>query len=403
MSKVYLAACYRTPVGKFLGSLKDVKPADLAAQLIDKALEKDGVSEKIIDEVILGNVLSGGHGQNIARQAVLKSKLGEGVPAYALNMVCGSGLKAIIDGYIKIKSGFSDVILAGGVEVMSQAGYVLPASLRSGAKMGDLDAKDIIVKDGLTDALEGYHMGITAENLAKQYDVTRKAQDDFAFNSQVKARAAKAASKFKDEIIPIDIQVKKDIQSFDHDEYINETTTPEKLAGLKPAFVKDGTVTAGNASGINDGAAIVVLASEEAVKKHKLTPLVEVIGFGEAGVDPSIMGIGPVKAIEAALTQTGLSIQDMDVIELNEAFAAQSLSVVKQLAKDLNVTEEHILNKANPNGGAIALGHPLGASGARIAVTLIHEMKREKHTYGLASLCVGGGMGVAMVVKNINM
>jgi acetyl-CoA C-acetyltransferase len=401
MSKVFIVAAKRTAVGKFLGSLTSVSPADMAAEVIKNIISETKINPANIDEVIVGNVLHAGHKQGIGRQASVKAGIPVEVPAYSINMICGSGMKAVIDGISHIKAGEAELIMAGGTESMSQAGFVLPGSIRNGQKMMDFNAVDHMVCDGLTDAFEGYHMGITAENIATKYSITRKDQDDFAYNSQVKAATAIDEGRFKNEIVPISVKVGREMVSFDTDEFVNRSSTPEKLANLKPAFKKDGTVTAGNASGLNDGASFVLLASEEAVAKYHLTPLVEIVATGQGGVEPSIMGMGPVPAIAKALVRAGMNLKDMDILELNEAFAAQSLGVMRQLSTDHGVSEDWIKQHANVNGGAIALGHPIGASGNRITVSLIHEMLKSNKQFGLASLCIGGGMGTAIILKKV--
>lgn len=399
MSKVYVVSAKRTAIGSFLGSLKTVHPAQLGAELIKNILEETKLNGEVINEVIVGNVLSAGLGQGIGRQVAIYANLPETVVGYSLNMVCGSGMKAVMDGYIKIKSGFADLILAGGVESMSNAPFLIPASSRSGYKMGDMDVKDSMIYDALTDVFNQYHMGITAENVAEKYNITREEQDEFAFNSQKKAIDAIDSGKFIDEIVPIEVKLRKETIVFAQDEYPNRTTNLEKMANLRPAFKKDGTVTAGNASGINDGASMMLLASEEAVQKYNLTPLVEIVGIGQGGVDPSVMGLGPVVAIDDALNNANLEFKDLELLELNEAFASQSLGVIRELCMAYNETKDSILARTNVNGGAIALGHPVGASGNRIIVTLIHEMRKRKVRYGLASLCIGGGMGTAIITK----
>ena len=401
MSKVYIVAAKRTALGKFLGSLTPVTAADLAAGVIKNIIEETKIDASKLDEVVVGNILMAGQGQGVARQASIKAGVPQEVPAYGINMICGSGMKTINLAYSNIKSGEANMIIAGGTENMSAAGFVMPGSVRGGHKMMDLKAVDHMVFDGLTDAFEGYHMGITAENIAAKYNLTREEQDAFAFASQQKAMAAQDAGHFKNEIVPVEIKSRKETITFDADEFINRRTSEEKLGGLRPAFKKDGTVTAGNASGINDGAAFVLVASEEAVKEHNLTPLAEIVATGQGGVDPAIMGMGPVPAIADALKKADMKLTDMDVLELNEAFAAQSLGVVKQLSEDHGVAPEFFQERCNVNGGAIALGHPIGASGTRITVSLIHEMKRTNKQFGLASLCIGGGMGTALILKNI--
>lgn len=399
MSRVYIVDARRSPIGKFLGSLSTVSPVDLAAQVIRPVLEDNGVDGAWIDEVILGNVLSAGHGQNIARQASLKAKIPEKVPAYTVSMVCGSGMKAVMSGYTSIKAGISDLLVVGGVEVMSQAPFIVSHKLRTGKKMGHMELEDTMLKDGLTDAMYGYHMGITAENVAEKYAISRQAQDEFALKSQEKAIQAIESGRFADEIVPITYQDrKKNTITVNKDEHPNYNTSLEKLSKLKPAFKADGTVTAGNASGINDGAAILLLASEKAVSKHGLKPLAEIVEIGQGGLDPQIMGLGPVAAIDNLLAKSEVELRDFGLIELNEAFAAQAIGVIQLLREKYDLPadwEERI----NVNGGAIALGHPIGASGTRIIVTLLHEMKKRKVTHGLASLCIGGGMGTAVSVQ----
>ena len=400
MSKVFIVAAKRTAVGKFGGTIAGVSAAELCAVVIRNILEETKIDPAKIDEVIVGNILSAGHKQGIARQAAIKGGIPQEVPAYGINMICGSGMKSILNAYVNIKSGEANLILAGGTESMSGAAYSVPASIRNGVKMGDLKLVDTMISDGLTDAFSETHMGITAENIAEKFGITREAQDAFSYRSQQNAIKAIDGGKFKNEIVPVQIVTKKETITFDTDEFVNRTSTPEKLANLRPAFKKDGTVTAGNASGINDGASFVLIASEEAVKEYGLTPMVEIVAVGQGGVDPSIMGMGPVPAIGNALKKANMKLSEMEVLELNEAFAAQSLGVIGQLCKDHGVTREWIDEVCNLNGGAIALGHPIGASGNRITVSLIHEMKRSGKQYGLASLCIGGGMGTAVILKN---
>ena len=402
MKKVYIVAAKRTAVGKFLGTLAPLSPAELAVPVIKNILEETAINPAELDEVIVGNILMAGQKQGVARQAAVKAGIPHTVPAYAVNMICGSGMKSIINACQSIGAGEAHLILAGGTENMSNSGYVVPGStMRNGQKMGDFKVIDHMVCDGLTDAFADYHMGITAENVAEKYNISREAQDIFSYASQQKAIAAIDAGKFKNEIVPVVIPSKKETIVFDTDEYPNRSTNPEKLAALKPAFKKDGTVTAGNASGLNDGASFVLLASEEAVAKYHLTPLVEIIATGQGGVDPAIMGMGPVPAIAAALQKAQLKLSDMQLLELNEAFAAQSLGVMHRLCADHGVSDEWLREVTNVNGGAIALGHPIGASGNRIVVTLVHEMRRRGVSLGLASLCIGGGMGTAVVLKGI--
>ncbi|MGQ1910906.1 acetyl-CoA C-acetyltransferase [Marinifilum sp. RC60d5] len=401
MSKVYIVAAKRTAIGKFLGALTPVKPADLASTVIKNIVEETGIDTSKLDEVVVGNILSAGQGQGIARQASINAGIPQEVPAYGINMICGSGMKSINLAYTNIKAGEANMILAGGTENMSNAGFVMPGAVRTGHRMMELKSVDHMVYDGLTDAFGKYHMGITAENIADKYNLTREEQDAFAFASQQKAMAAQDKGHFENEIVPVEIKTRKETITFDADEFINRRTSEEKLSGLRPAFKKDGTVTAGNASGINDGAAFVLLASEEAVKEHNLTPLAEIVATGQGGVDPAIMGMGPVPAVANVLKKADMKLEQMEVLELNEAFASQSLGVVKQLCEEHAVNPDFFKEKCNVNGGAIALGHPIGASGARITVSLLHEMKRSGNEYGLASLCIGGGMGTAIILKNV--
>ncbi len=399
MKKVYIIAAKRTAIGKFLGTLANVSAVELAKTVMQDILKQTGVDPSLIDEVIVGNVLSAGQGQGVARQASIAAGIPNEVPAYGVNMICGSGMKTIMTAYNSIQAGEANLIMAGGTESMSGAGFVLPGSVRMGHKMGNINTIDHMVWDGLTDAFSGLHMGLTAENVAEKYNITREEQDAFAFKSQQKTIASIDVGKFKDEIVPVMIKTRKETIAFDTDEFPNRTTSLEKLAALRPAFKKDGTVTAGNASGINDGASFTLIASEEMVEKLGITPLAEIVAVAQAGVDPSIMGMGPVPAIANVLLKASIHLKDIDVIELNEAFAAQSLGVVKQLEADHGVSEAWIHEHSNLNGGALALGHPIGASGNRIVVSLIYEMIRAKKNIGLAALCIGGGMGTAMIIK----
>lgn len=401
MKNVYIIAAKRTAIGKFLGGLSSMSAAMMGAEVIKSVVAESCVKAEVIDEVIVGNVLMAGNKQGIARQAAINGGIPQEVPAYGINMICGSGMKSVMLGYANILAGLSNVVLAGGTESMSNAGYVLPGSVRNGVKMGDFQAIDHMICDGLTDGFTGVHMGITAENIAAKYGITREEQDKFSYTSQQRAIAAIDGGRFKDEIVPMNIVSRKETVIFDTDEFPNRGSNPDKLANLKPAFKKDGTVTAGNASGINDGASFVMLASEEAVKEYGLKPLARIIGVGQGGVDPQTMGMGPVPAIANALKNADLKLTDIDIIELNEAFAAQSLGVISELCKQHGVTREWIDEHTNLNGGAIALGHPIGASGNRITVSLVHELKRSGKRYGLASLCIGGGMGTAVVIEKI--
>ncbi|MDR1415340.1 MAG: acetyl-CoA C-acetyltransferase [Odoribacteraceae bacterium] len=399
MNNVYVIAAKRTAIGKFLGALATVSAADLAAAVIKDILATTGVPPAEVDEVIVGNVLHAGLRQGVARQAAIKAGLPHEVPAHGINMICGSGMKSVIAATNAIRAGEAHLVLAGGTESMSGAGFVLPATVRGGVKMGDIAALDHVVCDGLTDAFSGAHMGITAENVAERYCISRGDQDEFAFQSQRRAIEAIDAGWFKDEITPVIVRGRSGETVVDTDEFPNRASTPEKLASLKPAFKQGGTVTAGNASGINDGASFLLLASAEAVKRLHLTPMAEVAATGQGGVDPALMGMGPVPAIADALGKVGLGLRKVDLIELNEAFAAQSVAVIRQLAADHGVTEGWIRCRANVNGGAIALGHPIGASGNRITVTLLHEMLRRGDSLGLAALCIGGGMGCALLLR----
>lgn len=391
MSKeVVIVAANRTAIGSFGGSLKDVSSVDLGVSVIKSVLEKTKIKPEQVDEVIIGSTLQAGHGQNVARQIAVKAGIPEEKTAFTINHVCGSGLKAIELGYHSILLGESEIVVAGGTENMSQAAYVLPQA-RFGAKMGNTQIIDTMVNDGLTDAFENYHMGITAENIVEQYEFTREEQDEFAADSQRKAQVALANNRFKEEIVDIELKDRKgNVTLFNVDEYPRETTV-EKLAKLRPAFKKDGSVTAGNASGINDGAAMVILTTKEKAQELGLEVLATIKASATAGVDHKIMGTGPIPATRKALEKANLTVDDLDLIEANEAFASQSLAVVRNLK--LNP------EKVNVNGGAIALGHPIGASGARVLVTLIHEMKKRESHYGLATLCIGGGQGIAMIVE----
>ncbi|MGY3725861.1 MULTISPECIES: acetyl-CoA C-acetyltransferase [Cobetia] len=391
MQDVVIVAARRTAVGAFGGSLAGISAADLGAHVIKDILASTGVSGDQVDEVLLGQVLTAGCGQNPARQTVIKAGLPEGVPAMTINKVCGSGLKALHLATQAIRCGDAQLILAGGQENMSLSPHVLPNS-RNGKRMGDWKAIDTMVHDGLWDAFNDIHMGITAENLAEKYEITREAQDAFAAASQQKACEAIEAGRFKSQIVPVEIpQRKGDPVVFDTDENPRAGTTAEKLAGMRPAFKKDGTVTAGNASALNDGAAVVMLCSADKARELGLTPLATIKAYSNAGVDPKIMGIGPAPATRLCLKKAGWSLEDLDLVEANEAFAAQALSVNKELGWDAD--------KVNVNGGAIALGHPIGASGCRVLVTLVHEMIARDAKKGLATLCIGGGQGVALAIE----
>jgi acetyl-CoA C-acetyltransferase len=390
MERVVIVAAKRTAVGKFGGAFNSVSAVDLGATVIRSLLETTGVTGEQVDEVILGQVLTAGVGQNPARQSVIKAGLPKEVPAMTINMVCGSSLKAIMLGAQAIKSGDAEIVIAGGQESMSTSPHVLNGS-RNGLRMGDGKLIDSMIVDGLWDVYNDYHMGVTAENVAKKYDISRQAQDEFACASQNKAEAAQKAGKFTDEIVPYTIKSKKGDTVVDADEYPRHGTTIEMLAGLRPAFDKDGSVTAGNASGINDGAAMVMLMSASKAKSLGLKPLATIKSYASTGIDPSIMGIGPISASKRCLEIAGWEIGDLDLLEINEAFAAQAIAVNKDMNWDTA--------KVNVNGGAIAIGHPIGASGARVLVSLLHEMQRRDAKKGLTSLCIGGGMGVALAVE----
>ncbi len=391
MREVVIASACRTPIGKFGGTLKDVSARALGAIAAKEAIQRAGITPDQIDETVFGCVLQGGLGQNVARQVALDAGIPNEVPAFTLNKVCGSGLRTISLAAQIIKAGDADIILAGGTENMSAAGYALPTG-RWGARMNNNKIVDMMVNDGLTDAFNNYHMGITAENVAAQYDVSREDQDKFAVASQVKAVEAIKAGRFKEEIVPVVISTKKGDKVFDTDEYPREGATVEGIAGMKPAFLRDGgTVTAANASGINDAAAAVIVMSKEKAEELGIEYLCTIKGYASKGVDPKIMGVGPIGSCERALEKAGWTVDDLDLIEANEAFAAQSLAV----GRTLGFPEE----KLNVNGGAIALGHPIGASGCRIFVTLIHEMIKRDAKKGLATLCIGGGQGTTLLVE----
>ena len=392
MGEIVIASACRTAIGTFGGTLKDVPAAELGAIVVKEAVKRAGIKPEMVDEVIFGNVLQAGLGQNIARQVTLKAGLPIETTAMTINIVCGSGLKSVALAANQILAGESEIVVCGGTENMSAAPYAIP-SARWGARMNNSKMIDVMVNDGLWDAFNQYHMGITAENVAEKYGITREMQDEFAVASQSKAEAAIKAGKFKDEIVPVVIHGKKGDTVFDTDEHPKFGTTLEKVAKLKPAFKRDGgTVTAANASGINDSAAALVVMSKEKADELGIKPLATIVSYATGGVDPSIMGVGPVPAVTKAMSRANMTVDDFDLIEANEAFAAQSLAVAQDLKFDMS--------KVNVNGGAIALGHPIGASGARILVTLLYEMqKREDAHTGLATLCIGGGQGQALIVK----
>ena len=388
---VVIASAARTPVGSFNGSLSSLPAHELGKIAIKAAIERAGIEAGDVDEVIMGQILTAGAGQNPARQASINAGIPIDAPAWGMNQLCGSGLRAVALAAQQIQLGSSGIVIAGGQESMSQAPHC--QNLRNGQKMGDMQLIDTMIKDGLWDAFNGYHMGTTAENVARQYQITREEQDNFAVASQNKAEAARKAGKFKDEITPVTISSRKGDIIVSEDEYIRDGATLESMQKLRPAFSKDGTVTAGNASGINDGAAVAVMMSAAEAEKRGLTPLARIVSWAHAGVDPSIMGTGPIPASRKALEKAGWTVDDLDLIEANEAFAAQACAVNKGLGWDTS--------KVNVNGGAIAIGHPVGASGARVLNTLLFEMQRRNAKKGLATLCIGGGMGVAMCVERV--
>jgi len=390
MEDIFIVGAARTPIGKFAGTLAKTPASELGALVIRNVLERAGVPSEQVSEVIMGQVLTAGVGQNPARQAAMKAGIPYMVPAMTINKVCGSGLQAAMLGAQAIANGDSDIVVAGGQESMSLSPHALNGS-RDGFRMGDAKLVDTMIVDGLWDVFNQYHMGVTAENVAKEYAVTRDEQDEFAAKSQNKAEAAQKAGRFADEIVTVEIPSRKGPVVFKDDEYPRHGTTADSLKALKPAFDKAGTVTAGNASGINDGAAAVVLASAKKVKELGLRPLARIKAFASAGVDPKYMGMGPVPASKRCLARAGWEAKDLDLMEINEAFAAQAIAVNRQMGWDTS--------KVNVNGGAIALGHPIGASGARVLVTLLHEMQKRDAKKGLASLCIGGGMGVALAVE----
>jgi len=390
MKDVVIVSAVRTAIGSFGGMFVNTNAVDLGVTAVQGAIQKAGIEAELIDQVILGNVLAAGHGQNIARQIQLKSGIPQESTAYTISKVCGSGLKAVTIGVQAIQTGESDVIIVGGTESMSTAAYTSEGN-RWGNKFGHSQMTDTILSDGLTDAFDDIHMGITAENLAEKFSISREDQDNYALQSQQRTNAAVESSRFDDEIIAHVLKTRKGEVICNKDEFPRANTTPEGLAKLRPAFKKDGTVTAGNASGINDGAAALVLMSAEKAQQLGLKPLAKILAHASAGVDPNIMGYGPVPAVQKALIKADLQIQDLDLVEANEAFASQALSVIRALKLDPQ--------KTNINGGAISLGHPIGASGARILVTLLHELDKQNGRYGLATLCIGGGQGTALIVE----
>ena len=391
MKSVYITHAYRTPIGNLMGGLSGLSAVDLGVIVTKHILEQSKIDPAMISEIIMGQVLTGGSGQNPARQTLINSGILFTVPAFTVGKVCGSGLKAIALAYESIIAGNSEVVIAGGQESMSKAMHA--SYIRAGIKAGDMKMVDMMMYDGLTDVFSGQAMGITAENVAKQFGVTREQQDLFSVESHKKAAVAQSSGRFDDEIIPVKIVSRKEEIIISKDEFIKPQTSMETLAKLRPAFLENGTVTAGNSSGINDGSAALMLASEEAVKKYNLTPIARIVSYARIGVDPSIMGTGPVPATRMAAEKSGWKLDDVDLFEINEAFASQSAYAVRELGIDPI--------KVNVNGGAVALGHPIGASGARIAVTLLHEMQKRKVQKGIASLCIGGGMGISMGFENV--
>ena len=390
MSRVAIVSAKRTAIGSFGGSLKDIPAATLGAEVVKKSLEEINLSPTLVDEVIFGNVLGAGLGQNIARQIAIFAGIPQEKSAFVVNKVCGSGLKSVVLGAQSILLGDNDIVVCGGVENMSAAPYYTK-NARFGAKLGNFELEDSIIHDGLTDAFENYHMGITAENIAEQFSISRKQQDEFAALSQQKASTAIEKGKFSNEIVPITIKTRKEEKVFDTDEFVRPSTNLESLAKLRPAFKKDGTVTAGNASGINDGAACVILMSEKRANELGINILGFIDGYATAGLDNKVMGLGPIPATRKVLDKLNLTTDDIDLFELNEAFAAQSIAVLNELNLDTS--------KVNINGGAIALGHPIGASGCRILVSLVHELINENKNRGLCSLCIGGGQGISVVIS----
>ncbi|MDD3460143.1 MAG: acetyl-CoA C-acetyltransferase [Mesotoga sp.] len=399
MKKVFIVGAKRTAIGTFGGALKDVPAVELGVTASRAAIEQSEVDPKNIEETIMGCILTANQGMGPGRQVSIGAGVPIESPGYLVNMLCGSGMKSTMIGAQDILTGEADLVLTGGMENMSIAPYMLDKA-RFGYRMGSGSITDHMIRDGLTDVFNDYHMGVTAENLAAKYSISRQEQDEFALESQKRAKEAISAGKFKDEIIPVVIKHRKGDILFDTDEHPRDTSM-EILAKLRPAFKKDGSVTAGNSSGINDGASATVLASEEAVTKYGLKPIAEIVSFAQAGVDPAYMGYGPVPAVEKALNKAAMNIKDVGLIELNEAFASQALSVIRGLMEIYGVTKEWLLERTNVNGGAIALGHPIGASGNRIIVTLVHEMEKRDLEFGLASLCIGGGMGTAVVVRRV--
>jgi acetyl-CoA C-acetyltransferase len=399
MRKVFVVSARRTAIGAFGGSFKTIPASRLAASAIAAVIADARIDPAALDEVIVGNVIGNGQGMGPGRQASINAGVPDTVPAYAVNMLCGSGMKSIMLAGDAIRLGDADLCVAAGMENMSMAPFTVPAAVRWGNKLGRLQMDDSIIQDGLTDAFHDYHMGVTAENIARKHAISREEQDAFATQSHRRAAAATGAGRFTAEIVPVDVQERRKTVTVNADEHVRPDTNEQILAGLRTAFDPDGTVTAGNASGINDGAAALLLASEDAVETHGLSPIAELVAWAQAALDPAYMGLAPVPAIGKALAKAGMALRNIDLIELNEAFAAQSLGVLKELAEAHGDTLEALLARTNVNGGAIALGHPIGTSGARIVVTLLHEMVRRGSLHGLASICIGGGMGTALITK----
>lgn len=401
MSRVYIIEAKRSAIGKFLGSLYEADPSDVAVQVIKNGFNNDYLKD--VEKFILGNVISAGTGQGLARKIAINAGIPQSSPAYSLNMVCGSGMQAIINGLMEIKCG-SNLVLCGGLEFMSNIPYATNSYIRLGKKFGDFTMTDLMTHDGLIDSFSGVHMGVTAENIAKEFNISRQEQDEYAYKTLLRAIDAVDTGKFKDEIVPVTLKDYKGREYvFDKDEFPNRNSSPEKLSTLKPSFIKDGsgTVTAGNTSGINDGCAFVLLANEDYCRKHDITPLAEIVDYSTVGCDPQMMGLGPYYAIDKMLSGGGTQFEDIDYLEINEAFSAQVLGCYKLLASKFNTTVDAIIDKTNIYGSGIGLGHPLGASGTRITTTLTNILQKEKGTYGIASLCIGGGMGAALLLKKV--
>lgn len=398
---VYIIGAKRTAIGTFAGSLKEIPAVELGVIAAKAAIKQAGIDPSEVDETIVGSILTAGQGMGPGRQVGVKTGVPVEKPGYTVNMLCGSGMKATMIGAVDIMQNEAEVVLTGGIENMSMAPYLIPSKARYGLKFGNFEVLDHMIVDGLTDVFNNVHMGETAEHLAEKYHITREEQDEFAYKSQMKAREAIENGKFKDEIVPVEVKTKKETILFDTDEHPRFDVTLEKLAKLKPVFKKDGTVTAGNSSGINDGGSAILLASEKYIEKNGISPLGRIVAWAQAGVDPMEMGIGPVFATEKVLKKANMKFEDIELIELNEAFASQSLAVIKEWSNRFGIDEDWIKERTNVNGGAIALGHPIGASGNRIIVTLLYEMKKRNLKYGLATLCIGGGMGTAVIIGNL--